>query len=144
MRDLVAVIALAFACVYSYAEFRGVKLIDVPGIVSVDPAPGVVVPGDGIRVLFVRPGDPTDRLVSGRENLPTLGVVRDWIQANGSFRYWAENVDLSKAPEDYRVLMGVPREASRWLVVANGHKVRYSGPWPATGDEAVKILEGCK
>lgn len=145
-RDLFAVIALAAGLLTAYAQHRGVDVhVPIPGVVINDPAPGVVVPGSGLRVLFVRPGDPSDSLPGGHDHIPSLGVVRDWIKANSaSFRSWTPDTDLSVAPADYRLMMSLPRMESRWLVVANGPKVRFSGPWPATGDEALKVLESCK
>lgn len=132
MNRVVAVVCLVLALVLSQE----------PGGNSV---PGVTVPGDGIRVLWVRPSDPSEQLPNGHDNLPSLGVVRDWQKTNkADWRNWPEGTDDSKAPDAFKVMFGLPRDASRWVYVANGSKLRHSGPWPKTGDEAVKILESCK
>ena len=88
----------------------------------------------------------SEQLPAGHDNLPALGIVRDWEKANkAEWRNWLEGtVEAENAPEAFKVMFSLPRSSSRWVYVANGSRLRHSGPWPKTGDEAIKLLESCK
>ncbi len=130
MRDLIAIVALAFAAVYSYAEYRGVNLVDVPGVVNVDDKPPV--PGDGFHVLIIEETEDRNQLTGEQSGTIFGAPFRTWMKNVGAdFRVWDKDVNAARESEWFRKALDVTRQSTPWLIVSNG-KRGFSGPLPTT------------
>lgn len=133
---LVAVVAAFLA---GRASVNVTLDISLPWPVIVDDAPPV--PGDGKHVLFIYETNERDALPAGHMSLIDSVPFRSWLKDQGfAVRWWDKDQDVRKETDEwFAEALDVKRESVPWLVISNGRR-GYSGPWPATLDEAKTLI----
>lgn len=111
-----------------------------PPVVDVTPAPS-----GPLCVLIVEETADRRKLPASQVRIFTSTKVQGWLRQNAPnrWRIWDKDVDLSKAPAEFREAMKVPRESLPWIVISNGADA-FSGPLPKTEADTLKLLEGFK
>jgi hypothetical protein len=123
-----------------------------PAPTPVPPGPTPIpppIPGPGLRVLVVYESGDLSRLPAGQMAALYSKTFRDLLNAkcavgpDGKTREWRifdADVDLSGESDTWKAAMSRPRKSLPWIVVSNG-TTGHEGPFPATADEAVKLVE---
>lgn len=98
------------------------------------------IPDAGLRVLITYTDATRDALPKGQQDILASPTLRNWLDAHCAkdadgdpeWRIEPDSVSFTPAEPIWQKLMGVPRQSSPWLVVADG---RHGASQPLPADE---------
>jgi hypothetical protein len=111
------------------------------------PTPTPPTPASGMHVLVVYETKDLAKLPATQVQVIASQAVRAYLDkhcekdgATPAYRFFDQNVDLSKEPKDWQETFKRPRSSLPWIIVATS-KAFYEGPLPTTEAATLELLK---
>lgn len=120
-----------------------------PGPVPPGPAPTPApIAGEGFRALILYDTKNLSQLPTAQQDILFSADIRTYLNTKAAkgpsglpdWIIWDAGIDASNDSKAFQDALKLPRSQLPWIIISDG-KTGFSGPLPATAEEALKLLQ---